>query len=75
LLNKTFFNEMTIRVAVPAAALVEALAAQGILAGVPVSRLEPDNTAVANLLVLAATELTTDEDIAALVAALTEELA
>ncbi|MET3896956.1 glycine dehydrogenase subunit 1 [Devosia sp. UYZn731] len=75
LLNKTFFNEMTIRVAVPAAPLVEALAAQGILGGVPVSRLEPDNPEVANLLVLAATELTTDEDIAALVAALTEELA
>jgi glycine dehydrogenase subunit 1 len=75
LLNKTFFNEMTIRVAVPAAPLVEALAARGILAGVPVSRLEPENPNVANLLVLAATELTTDEDIAALVAALTEELA
>ncbi|MDB5535688.1 MAG: aminomethyl-transferring glycine dehydrogenase subunit GcvPA, partial [Devosia sp.] len=75
LLNKTFFNEMTIRVAVPAAPLVEALAARGILGGVPVSRLEPENPNVANLLVLAATELTTDEDIAALVAALTEELA
>lgn len=75
LLNTTFFNEMTIRVATPAAALVEALAARGILGGVPVSRLEPDNPDVANLLVLAATELTTDEDIAALVAALTEELA
>jgi glycine dehydrogenase subunit 1 len=75
LLNKTFFNEMTIRTATPAAPLVEALAARGILAGVPVSRLEPGNPDVANLLVLAATELTTDEDIAALVAALTEELA
>ncbi len=75
LLNKTFFNEMTIRVASPAAALVEALAARGILAGVPVSRLEPDNPNVANLIVLAATELTTDEDIATLVAALAEELA
>jgi glycine cleavage system P protein (glycine dehydrogenase) subunit 1 len=75
LLNRTFFNEMTIRVVTPAAALIEALAARGILAGVPVSRLEPDNPDVANLIVLAATELTSDEDIAALVAALTEELA
>jgi len=75
LLNQTFFNEMTIRVTAPAAALIEALAARGILAGVPVSRLEPDNPELANLIVLAATELTTDEDIAALVAALTEELA
>jgi glycine dehydrogenase subunit 1 len=34
-----------------------------VLAGVPVSRLEPDNPACANLIVLAATELTTDTDI------------
>ena len=58
----------------PAAALVERLAARGILAGVPVSRLEPDNPAVANLIVLAATELTTSADIAALCTALAEEL-
>ena len=73
-LNKTFFNEMTVRTSQPAVALVERLAARGILAGVPVSRLEPDDPAVANLIVLAATELTTDADIAALCAALAEEL-
>jgi hypothetical protein len=33
---------------------------------VPVSRLEPDDPAVNNLIVLAATELTTDADIAML---------
>ena len=43
--------------------------------GVPVSRLEPTDPSVANLIVLAATELTTDADIAALCAALAEELA
>ncbi|HVW93566.1 MAG TPA: glycine dehydrogenase, partial [Devosia sp.] len=48
---------------------------RGILAGVPVSRLEPGRPELDSLLVLAATELTTDADIAALVAALTEELA
>jgi glycine dehydrogenase subunit 1 len=63
LLNKTFFNEMTIRLPVPAAPVVEMLAQAGVLAGVPVSRLEPDNPACANLIVLAATELTTDTDI------------
>ncbi|MBB4053266.1 glycine dehydrogenase subunit 1 [Devosia subaequoris] len=74
-LNETFFNEMTIRVPQPAAGLVERLAQRGILAGVPASRLLPEDPEVDNLLILAATELTTDADIAALCAALTEELA
>ena len=74
-LNGTFFNEMTIRVPQPAAALVERLARRGILAGVPASRLLPNDPSVANLIVLAATELTSEGDIAALAAALTEELA
>lgn len=74
-LNQTFFNEMTIRVTQPAAGLVERLAKRGILAGVPASRLLPEDPEVDNLLILAATELTTEADIAALCAALTEELA
>jgi glycine dehydrogenase subunit 1 len=74
-LNQTFFNEMTIRTSHPGNGLVERLAARGILAGVPVSRLIPDDPAVENLIVLAATELTTDADIAALIGALAEELA
>jgi glycine dehydrogenase subunit 1 len=74
LLNRTFFNEMTIRLPVPAAPVIEALAGRGILAGVPVSRLEPANPDCANLIVLAATELTSDADIAALCAALEEHL-
>ena len=74
LINKTFFNEMTVRLPVPAAPVVERLAREGILAGVPVSRLVPEDPHVANLLVLAATELTTDNDIAALAAGLTEAL-
>ncbi|UYN99551.1 MAG: aminomethyl-transferring glycine dehydrogenase subunit GcvPA [Devosia sp.] len=74
-LNQTFFNEMTIRVSQPAAALVEQLARRGILAGVPASRLLPGDPDVDHLIILAATELTTEADISALVAALTEELA
>ncbi|MBN9307933.1 aminomethyl-transferring glycine dehydrogenase subunit GcvPA, partial [Devosia sp.] len=66
LLNKSFFNEMTIRLPVPAAPIVEMLAKAEVLAGVPVSRLEPENPALANLIVLAATELTTDGEIAML---------
>ncbi|MDO8359861.1 MAG: aminomethyl-transferring glycine dehydrogenase subunit GcvPA [Devosia sp.] len=74
LLNETFFNEMTIRLNTPAAPVVEVLARNGILAGVPVSRLIPDDPAAANLIVLAATELTTDADIAALATGLTGAL-
>jgi len=50
--------------------VLETLAALGIIAGVPVSRLAPD-AALDDVLLLAATELTTDADIAAL----TKELA
>jgi glycine dehydrogenase subunit 1 len=73
-INRTFFNEMTIKLPVRAAPVVDRLAHDGVLAGVPVSRLTPDDPHVANLLVLAATELTTDDDIAALCAGLTEAL-
>ena len=75
LLNRHFFNEMTIRLSIPAAPVVETLVQRGILAGLPVSRLEPDDPAVEDLVVLAATELTTGADIAALVNALEEVLA
>lgn len=74
LLNQSFFNEMTVRFSKPAAGVVEALAAKNILAGVPVSRLEPGRPELENLLVLAATELTSEEDIAALVSGLREVL-
>ncbi|MBD8065492.1 aminomethyl-transferring glycine dehydrogenase subunit GcvPA [Devosia sp. PTR5] len=74
-LNKNFFNEITIRVAQPAVGLVERLAQRGILAGVPASRLLPEAPEVDDLIVLAVTELTTESDIASLCAALTEELA
>ncbi len=41
-LNDSFFNEFTVRLPKPAAPVVEALAKRGVLAGVPVSRLEPE---------------------------------
>ena len=68
-LNETFFNEFTVRVKGDAAALVERMAAHGVLGGVPVSRLLP-NAGVDDLLIIASTEINTDEDRAALVAAL-----
>jgi glycine dehydrogenase subunit 1 len=72
-LNKTFFNEFTVKLAKPAAEVVEALAKKGVLAGVPVSRLLP-GAGLDNLLLVASTEVNTDDDRAALVAALKEVL-
>ncbi|MBV8188197.1 MAG: aminomethyl-transferring glycine dehydrogenase subunit GcvPA [Alphaproteobacteria bacterium] len=74
LLNDSFFNEFTVRLAKPAAAVVEALASKRILAGVPVSRLIPDDPEVDNLLLLAVTETATEHGMAPLVAALKEVL-
>ncbi len=72
--NKTFFNEMTVKLNKPAARVVDILAERGILAGVPASRLDPGQPDLEHLLVLAATELTTDTDIDLLVAGLREVL-
>jgi glycine dehydrogenase subunit 1 len=41
----------------------EALAGRGILAGIPVSRFYPDRPDLADLLLVAATETVTEEDI------------
>jgi glycine dehydrogenase subunit 1 len=69
-LNDTFFNEFTIRVPGNAAEVIEKLAAKGVLGGVPASRLEPDRPELADLIVVASTEVNTDEDRAAYVKAL-----
>ncbi len=73
-LNGTFFNEFTVRLRRPAAHVVEALAERGVLGGVPVSRLLP-GAGLDDLLLVASTEVNTDEDRAAFAAALKEVLA
>jgi len=65
--NESFFNEFTLQLPMPAAEVVEKLAAKRILAGVPVSRLHPGNPELANLLLVSATECTTKDDMDALV--------
>jgi glycine dehydrogenase subunit 1 len=72
-LNDTFFNEFTVRLPVAAGPLVEKLAADGILAGVPVSRLLP-KAGLDDLLIVAVTETSTADDRAALVAAVSAGL-
>jgi len=74
LLNDSFFNEFGLSLPSPAAPVVERLAERGILAGVPVSRFYPERAELAPLLLVAATELTTAEDIERLANGLREVL-
>lgn len=74
-INKAFFNEFTVKLPKPAAEVTEALVARGVLGGVPVSRLEPGKKDFENLLVVASTEVNTDEDRAEFAKALKEVLA
>jgi len=73
-LNDTFFNEFTIRVPGDAADVIEKLAAKGVLGGVPASRLGPGRPDLAALIVVASTEINTDDDRAAYAKALKEVL-
>jgi glycine dehydrogenase subunit 1 len=70
----SFFNEFALRLPRPAAEVVEALAERGILGGVPVSRFYPEKTELANLMLVAATETNSDDDMVRLSAALEEVL-
>jgi glycine dehydrogenase subunit 1 len=74
IVTDAFFNEFAVRLPRPAADVVSELAAQGILAGVPVSRLIPGEENLTDILLLAASECTGEDDIETLAAALGEVL-
>jgi glycine dehydrogenase subunit 1 len=74
IVSQTFFNEFTVRLPAPAAEIVEMLAERRILAGVPVSRFYPERDVLADLLLVAATEMTTADDMDRLEAGLREAL-
>jgi glycine dehydrogenase subunit 1 len=63
LVNDSFFNEFSLRLPMPAADAVTALAEKGVLGGVAMSRFYPERDDLADLLLVAATETTTAEDI------------
>lgn len=71
-INQTFFNEFTLEIEGNAADIVEKMAQKGVLAGVPLSRL--NSHANPKLLLVASSEVNTDEDRAAYVNALKEVL-
>ncbi|WP_230770320.1 aminomethyl-transferring glycine dehydrogenase subunit GcvPA [Sphingomonas sp. Leaf4] len=75
LVNTSFFNEFTVKLSKEARPVVRELADRGVLAGVSLGRLYPNEEALANGLVVAVTETVTDEDIEALATALEEVLA
>ena len=71
-LNPAFFNEFTLQVRGDAAKIIDQLVDKGVLGGVPVSRLIPGDEHVRNLIVVASTEINTDDDRAAFASALRE---
>ncbi|WP_298745858.1 aminomethyl-transferring glycine dehydrogenase subunit GcvPA [uncultured Brevundimonas sp.] len=72
-LTPRFFNEFAVRLPKNATQVVDALAARGVLAGVPYGRLAPA-AGMDDVLLVAATETTTEVHIAALKTALAEVL-
>jgi glycine dehydrogenase subunit 1 len=74
LVTGSFFNEFTVRLPLPAAGVVARLAEYGVLGGVPLSRFYPDRGDLADLLLVAATETVTEDDIGQFETALREVL-
>jgi glycine dehydrogenase subunit 1 len=72
-LNETFFNEFTVRVRGDAADVLARMAERGVLGGVRASRLLP-NAGLDDLIIVANTEVNTDEDRVAFVEALRSSL-
>ncbi len=75
LVNETFFNEFALRIDGDARQIVRDLAGKGVLAGVSLGRLYPDQPKLTGGLLVAVTETTTEDDINALVTGLQEVLA
>ena len=73
-LNKTFFNEFTVRLSKNAHDVVEALVERDVIAGLPVSRLYPNNPDLTKDLIIAVTETTSEDDMNILVGELKEVL-
>jgi glycine dehydrogenase subunit 1 len=72
-LTRRFFNEIAVKLSKPAQEVVDRLAQQGVVAGVAMSRLNP-KACMIDVLITCATEMNTEEDIAAYADALKEAL-
>lgn len=74
-MNDSYFNEFTLLLPTEARPVIHKLAEKGVLGGVSLGRLYPDNARLENGLVVAVTETVTEADISAFAAALKEVLA
>ncbi|GBF27838.1 putative glycine dehydrogenase subunit 1 [bacterium MnTg02] len=74
LVTPSFFNEFTLRLPARAEQVVARLVVKNVLGGVPVSRLEPNFEEGENLLIVAATEVNSEDDCSAFADALAEVL-
>ena len=72
--NRSFFNEFTLKLPTESRPVVRALADRGVLGGVALGRLYPGETSLENGLIVAVTEVVTPEDIEAFAIALQEVL-
>lgn len=75
LVNDNFFNEFTLKLSKEARLVIRALVDKRVLGGVALGRLYPGVSALENGLVVAVTEVVTDEDVDAFATALEEVLA
>ena len=74
LVNTSFFNEFTLKLPKEARPIVRALADKGVLGGVSLGRLYPDDGAIEHGLVVAVTETVSAEDIETFAVSLAEAL-
>ena len=74
-LNKTFFNEFTIRVPGEASNVIHQLSRKGVHGGVAARAIEWEPPELRNLIIVSSSEVNTNEDRAAYVRALKEVLA
>jgi glycine dehydrogenase subunit 1 len=74
LVNHSFFNEFALELPIEARPVVHAMVEKGVLGGISLGRLYPGVETLKNGLVVAVTEVVTDEDIAALECALKEAI-
>ena len=75
LVNDSFFNEFTLKLPKQARPVVHALVEKGVLGGISLGRLYPGETALENGLVVAVTEVVSEEDVELFATALKEVLA
>jgi glycine dehydrogenase subunit 1 len=74
-LNQAWFNEVALTLPKPGGQVIERLAERGVLGGVALERLYPGVDGLKNSILVAASELTEDEDIEVFAAQLAEVLA